>query len=608
MKARLRSIAFLLSYKKSIQGKVFVAFSLVLLTALTLVGFVIYYTLTNNIKTNAIDYVTDSIRRADDNLGLTLQDAGHLLSLVVTNQENVIHVLRSEHYEVSLEWFMEQKQLDSFLSYLIAYKSHINRISVVGTNGKIFFEGAPYLDRQNVNRELVGQILDSPDNKMFIKQNHNGREKTVTLGRTIKYDREAIGVVMIDLNFGVIRSNYDIRPSEDSHIYVLDADGEYVYHSNADPDTASDSEAVREPGDEWSALLKELSNTNQVQEVRLDGQKHLVVSSTSSDTGWTTVGIIPEHALLKGALDLRRQIAQLVLLVAIAVLLVSIGVTSRITKNLRRLRNMMNRVQEDNFAIGAPIASEDEVGQLYRVFADMLGRLKQSMDDIKHREGLKREAELTALQAQIRPHFMYNSLNTIKYMAGMNNAKNIEEVAGSLIELLRGVLGNTREFIPLREELQVVQSYLNIQKYKYADRFAVHYQVEPELLDLEVLKLTVQPLVENAVTHGVGAIREQGFITVKVYRENRTVKIEVSDNGIGMLPEQIERALRTDSLHEPYRRGGLGIRNVNERIKLVYGSEYGVRLFSRPDAFTKAEITIPFPQEAIPVAQSAARR
>lgn len=583
-----RKFVLFASFKKSIQAKIFAAFSLLVLGALILVGLVIYINLTNSIKKNATIYVTDSIRRADENVNGVLKDASHLLALVVTNQENVIDILRSDNYEISLEWFKEKKQINSFLSYLTAYKSQINRISVVGTNGKIFAVGVPYMDRTNLNEALIRQIIEAPEQKTFIKRNNIGREETITIARAIRYNREPIGVVMIDLNYQIIQSNYDIRPSNDSYFYVLDSTGEFVY-SSADKSMEAAGEAQK-----LTAHLQKYINTSQVQEETIGGEKQLVVSSASDFTGWTTVGIIPEHTLLKDSTALRSQILHLVLLVYMAVILVSIAVSSHITKNLRRLRNTMERVQEDSFIAATHITSEDEVGQLSQVFQSMLRRLRESMNEIKHRERLKREAELTALQAQIRPHFLYNSLNTIKYMAGLNHASNIEEVSSSLIELLRGVLGNTKEFISLKEELHYVQSYVNIQKYKYADRFSIHYQVSPELLDTQVLKLILQPLVENAVTHGVGSIHEKGMITLKAYMENGLLKLEVTDNGGGMSAEQIERVLKTESVHEkPFRSGGMGICNVNERIRMVYGPEYGIQIFSRPGAFTTVEITIP---------------
>jgi two-component system sensor histidine kinase YesM len=592
-----------LSFRKSIQGKVFVVLCMMTLSALFFLGYVIYYNLSDNIRTNAITYVMDSIRRADDNFRVTLVDATNIMAQVTTDQEHVISVLQSEHQEISYDWFQEYRQIDNFMSYMIAYKSHINRISIVGTNGIIYSHGAPYLDRMNLNETLVQQIYEAADEGLFIKQHYNGREQTITLGRKINFNRDTIGVVMVDLNYSIFGTNYDIRPSADSFVFVLDASGERIF--DATPDNKSNDLDLQA---DLQSLLKLAVNKNDVQKVRLLGKNQLVISAISPYTGWTTVGIIPEQAIMEDSHELARQIIQVLVVISIAVLIVSMALTSRLTLSLRRLQKAMRSVEEGNFFVVAKINSVDEVGQFYNGMQSMLKKLRTLMDDLKERERLKREAELAALQAQIRPHFLYNSLNTIKYMAVLNDAKNIEEVSGSLIEMLRGVLGNTREFIPLREELHYVQSYLNIQKYKYRDKFRVQFQIPDEMLELTVLKLTIQPLVENAIMHGVSDLEEGGLIAIRVFREHDCIHVEVTDNGKGMTEEEISKSLLLDTMQEHFREGGMGIRNVNERIKMVYGDQYGVQIYSRINAYTKAIIMIPYPVEVIDIDQDYAGR
>jgi two-component system sensor histidine kinase YesM len=603
LRSWLRRAALSLSFRKSIQGKVFVVLCMMTLSALFFLGYVIYYNLSDNIRTNAITYVMDSIRRADDNFRVTLVDATNIMAQVTTDQEHVISVLQSEHQEISYDWFQEYRQIDNFMSYMIAYKSHINRISIVGTNGIIYSHGAPYLDRMNLNETLVQQIYEAADEGLFIKQHYNGREQTITLGRKINFNRDTIGVVMVDLNYSIFGTNYDIRPSADSFVFVLDASGERIF--DATPDNKSTDLDLQA---DLQSLLKLAVNKNDVQKVRLLGKNQLVISAISPYTGWTTVGIIPEQAIMEDSHELARQIIQVLVVISIAVLIVSMALTSRLTLSLRRLQKAMRSVEEGNFFVVAKINSVDEVGQFYNGMQSMLKKLRTLMDDLKERERLKREAELAALQAQIRPHFLYNSLNTIKYMAVLNDAKNIEEVSGSLIEMLRGVLGNTREFIPLREELHYVQSYLNIQKYKYRDKFRVQFQIPDEMLELTVLKLTIQPLVENAIMHGVSDLEEGGLIAIRVFREHDCIHVEVTDNGKGMTEEEISKSLLLDTMQEHFREGGMGIRNVNERIKMVYGDQYGVQIYSRINAYTKAIIMIPYPVEVIDIDQDYAGR
>jgi len=241
------------------------------------------------------------------------------------------------------------------------------------------------------------------------------------------------------------------------------------------------------------------------------------------------------------------------------------------------------------------IKSEDETGQLYHVFNGMVEELKGLLEGIRVSEKEKREAELTALQAQIHPHFLYNSLNTIKVLARMNGVPNIEAVSGSLIELMRSVLGNSSEFLTVREELAYVEHYFSIMKYRYMKPIRMITEIEDDaLLDCRVLKLMLQPLVENAIIHGIGPLEQDGFVLIRVYEEGNNLKIDVVDNGKGITEEQREYLLKgTGTNGETSRFSGMGVRNVHERIVRTYGDSYGVYLCSEPGVYTKAEIRLP---------------
>jgi two-component system, sensor histidine kinase YesM len=578
-----------LTVRKSIQGKIFLAFGLVTFVSIVAVTTILYFGMRDNVKQNAISSLMDSIRQADETLRIILQDIDHITMVVVTNQSNVIEPLRSEHYEVSYEWFLEQKKTDEFLSSLIAYKSYITQIALVGINGKIFNVGTPWMDKSVLDKPVFQKIMKSGGKKVYIKQDpeETGAGPTVTAGREIRYSREPIGVVMVDLNYDFIMKLYNINSSSDSRFYVMDEEGKFVYRTPwADTEKETGSPDIEN-------LLIGLRGTNQSVEKEIDGTRYLAVSIRSEHTGWTTIGLVPVHTLLSDSIRLRDQMAEVALLVFFIVLIGSIMVSSKITKNLRRLRKSMKWVKEGNLSIPANIRSEDEVGQLYQVFVEMIEKVKQLMNGIEKREKQKREAELSVLQAQISPHFLYNTLNTIKYLARLRNADNIEEVSGSLIDLLRGVLGNTREFLTIREELEFVRSYVNIQKYKYMDPFSVHFQVDSSLLDCKILKLLLQPVVENAIIHGIGSLEQGGMIIIKILKEDDVMKIAVTDNGVGMTTEKIDLVLRHKTSGNTARFSGMGVSNVHERILLMYGEPYGVKIFSEPGMYTTVEILIP---------------
>ncbi|CAH0121859.1 hypothetical protein PAE9249_04393 [Paenibacillus sp. CECT 9249] len=579
----------LISPALSIQGKIFIAFGLVTLLSIVSITGIVYMNMRETIKHNAVTSVADSIRQADESLNVMLEEINRLNTVVVSSKNTVIDTVLSPTEEISYEWFQEQKRINEFLSGLIDYKPYITRIAVVGLNGKVFFTGGPWIDRTVLGTPMMDYMLRNGSRHAYFKPT-GGEMEAITVGREIRYNRETIGVVMVDLNYDFIKKTYGVKPTADSMLYVLDEENGFVYQSESAPSSYAPSiETVVNINQEFAGI-------GHAVEKMIEGRSYIVVSRISDYTGWTTLALIPMDSLLSESTRIRNLMAEISIIVFIVVLIGSLQVSSRITINIRRLRSMMMFVKDGNLTFPkTEIKTKDEVGQLYRVFVSMVEELKRLLEGIRISEKEKREAEITALQAQIRPHFLYNSLNTIKYLAKLNGAPNIEEVSGSLIELMRGVLGNSNEFITVREELDYVSSYVSIEKYKYMEPIQVYTQVEDEaLLECRVLKLMLQPLVENAIIHGVGPSEDGGFVLIRVYEEHNDLKIEVNDNGQGMTQEQADLLLGdTDKKEIPSRFSGMGIRNVHERIVRMYGERYGMKLYSEPGRYTKVEVTFP---------------
>jgi two-component system sensor histidine kinase YesM len=584
---KLSTIRRWVSPSLSIQGKIFLAFSLVALLSILSISGIIYINMRETIKSNAVTSVSDSIRQADESLNIMLEEIDRLNMVVVINKNTVIDTLISTSKEISYEWFQEQKRIEEFLSSLITYKTYITRIAVVGLNGKVFFSGGPWLDRTVLGTPMMEYMLRNGSRHAYLKQ--SGVMETITVGREIRYNRETIGVVMVDLQYDFIKKTYGVKPTADSMLYVLDQQNEFVYRPDQAPSFAPSDQRI-------TSLKEEFAGHGDVAEKVIDGRSYIVVSRQSDHTGWTTLALIPTDSLLSESTRLRDLIFEVSAIVLLVVLIGSLQVSSRITINIRRLKSMMMLVKDGNLTFPKKeIKTKDEVGQLYHVFIGMVEELKRLLEGIRVSEKEKREAELTALQAQIRPHFLYNSLNTIKYLAKLNGTPNVEEVSGSLIDLMRGVLGNSNEYLTVREELDYVRNYISIVKYKYMEPIVVHEVIEdPSLLDSRVLKLTLQPIVENAVMHGIGSREQGGFVTIRVYKENRDLIIEVTDNGMGMTAEQIERLMnRKGEQTASSRFSGMGVRNVHERIVRSFDDSYGIKLYSEPGLYTKVEIRFP---------------
>ncbi|MGG6311496.1 sensor histidine kinase [Paenibacillus macerans] len=575
-----------ISPKLGIQGKIFIAFGLLTLLAIVSVTSIVYVNMRDTIKRNAITSVSDSIRQADESLNVMLQEIDRLNTVVVTNKNTVIDTILSPNEEISYEWFQEQKRITEFLSGLIDYKPYISRIAVIGLNSKVFFSGGPWIDRTFLETETMDFMLENGERHAYLKRSDT--MEAISVGRVLRYNRETIGVVMVDMNYDFIRKTYGVKPTADSILYVLDGQKQLVYQSDSAPAAVS-AEMAKAVYD-----AAEPSGAGETAERVIDGKSYIVVSRKSEYTGWTTRALIPLDSLLSESARIRNLMVEVSVAVFIVVLIGSLQMSFRTTLHLRRLKTMMMRVKDGNLDFPrTEIETKDEIGELYRVFISMVDELKRLMEGIRTSEQAKREAELTALQAQIRPHFLYNSLNTIKYLAKLNGVPNIEEVSGALVELMRGVLGNSGEFLTLREELGYVSSYVAIVKYKFMEPIPVQFQIEDEnLLEWRVPKLTLQPIVENALMHGFGPSAHGGFVLIRVFGEGGDLKIEVMDNGRGMSKENMD-ALMADNGGNPSRFSGIGVRNVHERIRRMFGEPYGIKLYSEEGLYTNVEIRFP---------------
>lgn len=226
-----------ISPKLGIQGKIFIAFGLLSLFSIVTITSIIYLNMRETIKHNAITSVADSIRQADESLNLMFEEIDRLNTVAVTNKNTVIDILLSPSEEISYEWFLEQKRINEFLSGLIDYKPYITRIAVIGLNGKVFFTGGPWIDRNFLQTKAMDYMLNNGERHAYFKQ--EGSPDVISVGRVIRYNRESIGVVMVDLNYDFIRNTYGVKPTADSVLYVLDEQMELVYQSDSAPASLS---------------------------------------------------------------------------------------------------------------------------------------------------------------------------------------------------------------------------------------------------------------------------------------------------------------------------------------------------------------------------------
>lgn len=327
--------------------------------------------------------------------------------------------------------------------------------------------------------------------------------------------------------------------------------------------------------------------------VRMDGSKYLVTQEKRSPDGWTIVNMIP-MALLFGKVRLLQLVIVLVSIAAVIVsVIIALYLSKSTTRGIKLLERTMRRVEDGDFGIRIKPAGTDEAGVLALRFNTMLDRIDELITTVYKERMEKQQAEFSVLLAQINPHFLYNTLGTIRWYARMKKQPEIERMTAALIGLLKSSIRKTSELHTLREELQDIGHYIELQKIGYGDAFSIRYEVDESLLNLGVLHLTLQPLVENAILHGLEMSKGNGLIAIRGRRERDTLVLTVEDNGVGMKEERFAELLGSDNRTSYPGLHSIGIRGVNERIRLYFGEEYGLSYRSQPGEGTTAIVKLP---------------
>ena len=261
---------------------------------------------------------------------------------------------------------------------------------------------------------------------------------------------------------------------------------------------------------------------------------------------------------------------------------------SIITRKLTRLSTAVSKIDSDQLELNITIQTKDEVGQLYRQITYMIGRIRELIEDIRKRENEKRNLEIKALQAQINPHFLYNTLNTIKFLATVQGAQNIQSVTQALSDMLHVNL-SPRKCVTVAEETAYLKHYLEIQEYRFNGKFTSYFAVDDALNDYLIPKLLLQPLVENALLHGIAPVTRPGYLQIRIFQDKDLLYIRIKDNGKGLTQEEqntLSHALDSDSSH-------IGIANIRSRLELMFGSRQSFTINSKPDLYTIVELSFP---------------
>ena len=577
-----------------IKTKMIATFSLIIIICLVLSFFSAFYITSRVVKESNSRYTTQIISQINTNLDYYLEYMENVSNLATINPD----VRRFMSNDLSQDELDNVKQsIFDYFSVILKSRKDIRNIVLLNANGEVLLnqEGKtlnPHSDYQN--SDWYQNAVSAKGSTVFTTSHvqniiYDQYPWVVSLSRAI-YDykeNKLLGVVLIDLSYDVITDLCEsIDMGKRGYLYILDKEANMVYH----PALQLIYSGLRtEPKDE--ILQSEQSTIIAGQ----GSDKKLYTIFEMPTTRWKIVAVSYENEILKDKELIQAMFILMGVLFTVIATALSIFFSLKLTRPLQRLEKNMKKVREGNFDIHIPIESTDETGRLSETFNSMVDKIKQLMQDSIADQKQKRRLELKALQSQINPHFLYNTLDSIIWMAEDGQVDDVVEMTSALSKLFRTSISKGDEIISFREELENISSYLTIQQIRYKDKLNYSIEVSDDLMQYKVLKLILQPLVENAIYHGIKQAQEPGKITVKAFEAGGNLIVEITDNGAGMEPQVLERILTDNPIKAENSRksSGIGTSNVNQRIKLAFGEQYGLLYESTLGQGTTVVVTLP---------------
>lgn len=398
---------------------------------------------------------------------------------------------------------------------------------------------------------------------------------------------ENVGFIMIGINSELpyeYLKNYS--GYEDARIYMINAKGQII----AD----KDKDNIGGTLSHYKRLIEKIDDQKEgsIEWEEKEG-KVTAVFHQSAITGWYMIQELSKEEIKEQKKVIANVLLSIVIGITFMTILLSFVLSFHMNRPIKRILSKLDQISKGDFSVDLSMETADEFGKIGNGINQMSHNIISLMDKSVNDEKNKRELELKVLQTQVNPHFLYNTLNSIKWMATIQKASGIGEMATALSRLLRNMAKGVADEITIKKELNIVEDYVTIQRFRYGESFKVIYHVPEHLMQYRIIKFTLQPFIENAIFHGLEPKTDMGIVEIKILELDHCLQITVTDNGVGMTKEAIHRVMQgireagKDSLN------GVGICNVQERLKLYYGKEYGLEVESVVNEYTKIILVIP---------------
>ena len=577
-------------YNRSIRNSIFIYFTITSLVAVLLIVISIYSRLSSQLYDTVKQENVSLVNRVDSSMEVYLR--------------NIMKLSDTIYYGIIKNANLSEDSIGEKLTLLYNNnKEQVSNIALISKEGEPISVVPAARFRKNFkaeDEEWFVNALNKTENihftlphvqKMFEKGDNSynwvismSRAVEITVGGSTEQ-----AVLLIEMAYQGLEEVLDeVTLGNGGYIYLMDSNGDIIWHPKFE---LIASGRVKE-----NNLVAAGYDDGSREEV-FNGTRQTVVTKTVGYTGWKLVGVIKGTGISLNMLKTRLFIVFVILLIIFIVILINSYISFRVTNPIRELEKSVKALEEGNLDADIYMGGSYEVQHLGKSVQDMKFRIKGLMQDIVNEHEEKRKSEFDSLQAQINPHFLYNTLDIIVWQ--IENEKQSEAVhtVTALARFFRLSLGKGKNIVTVKDEIDHVKNYLMIQHMRFKNKFDYEFDIAEDVLELPSLKLMLQPLVENAIYHGMEFMDGDGMIMVKAWREEDELYLSVADNGLGMTEDKVEMILTGKSTSGNGRGSGIGVKNVNERIKLYFGEAYGLTIDSEPDEGTTVIIHLPAKDE-----------
>lgn len=575
--------------RAKLKNKLIASFFILALTPTLVVGIFSCYKSINAIKSKTMKYSQQILRETSINIESNINSINMICDEILL-MEPVQYSL--QNYK-DLDFVTKGNNIVNITDYFTGrYQilKYLNDVEIV-TNDFEFLYNYGYCEFKKEELKSIAKMADELDGKIGWSYIFLNNKSNILVYRKLKSEktRKGIGYLFIALDEQLFTNIYkDINLGEKSEVFIIDSQGMVISSIGTDVKMGKKYKQQN--------LIEELLRHNKENEniftLVTDKEKYLVPNMPLNNEEWFLVSTIPYFNFNKESHEIMLNIIWVSIVCILAIAFLSITISKIIWRPLNKLVSHMKDVQKGKFDIEIDCNGNDEISYLTTNFKNMVVQIERLINEVKKEQDEKREIEIQMLQAQINPHFLFNTLNSLKWTAMISQANSVSKGLGALAEILRSTIIEKNELISIKDEVKNLDNYIIIQKIRYGTSFDITYDIDNQLLDCKILKFLLQPIVENSIIHGQNNIDHMLEIRLICYKEYDKIKIIIEDNGSGLDENKLMKELDTDKKNKE-KISSIGIYNVSERIKLTFGEEYGLYIKGEKNLGTTVTIYIP---------------